>query len=118
MTEDESAIVRKAERLRLVGVCGITQVIEKNAKYSDAIRKVAQKMLVDYPNGIAPDQYADVLLWVRVQDKLTRVAAITPERREADDESPWADIRGYGMLGEEKDLDPDIGGLKAGSCEV
>lgn len=118
MTEDEKAIEAKAKRLRLVGVDGTKQVIAKNAKYSDAIRKVWDKMLADYPNGITPDQYGDLLLWVRVQDKLTRAAAMTPERREADDESPWADIRGYGMLGEEKDLDPKVDGLAPGEYEV
>jgi hypothetical protein len=118
MTEDEKAIALKANRLRFVGVQGTKQVINKNAKYSDAIRKVRDKMLADYPNGITPNQYGDVLLWVRVQDKLTRAAAMTPDRRAADDESPWADIRGYGMLGEEKDLDPDNEGFIAGEYEV
>lgn len=118
MSDDLKLRRRKADRLRLVGVRGTKQVIDKNEKYSDAIRKVHMKMLVDYPDGIRPDQYGDVLLWVRVQDKMTRVSAFTPERREADDESPWADIRGYGLLGEEKDLDPEEEGLAPGEYEV
>ena len=105
---------RKANRLRLIGILGTRHVIEKNDKYGDAIRKVAAKMVADFPDGVTPDQYPDLLLWVRCQDKLTRVASYTPERREADDESPWADIRGYGMLGEEKDLSDADNGIDPG----
>jgi len=115
---DMQQIEDKARRLRLIGVEGTKHVIIKNNKYGDAIRKVAAKMLADYPDGIRPDQYGDLLLWVRVQDKLTRVGSYTPERREADDESSWADIRGYGMLGEEKDLDPTEKGLPPGEHNV
>jgi hypothetical protein len=110
--------IRKANRLRLLGVAGTKQVIEKNDKYSDAIRKVWEKMLIDYPDGVHPSQYGDMLLYVRVQDKMTRVASHTPERRAKDDESPWSDIRGYGLLGEEKDLDEGDEGLDPGKYEV
>ena len=71
-----------------------------------------------YPEGIRPDQYSDLLLLVRVLDKLIRIATYTPERREADDESPWADVRGYGILGEEKDMDPEEEGLAPGEYKV
>jgi hypothetical protein len=115
---DQEAMEKKAQRLRLIGVRGTQHVISKNNKYGDAIRKVALKLRADYPDGIRPDQYEDLLLWVRTQDKLTRIASYTPERREADDESPWADVRGYGLLGEEKDLSPDVTGLPPGEYEV
>jgi hypothetical protein len=115
---DMKRIEAKAKRLRQIGVEGTKHVILKNNKYGDAIRKVAAKMRADYPDGVSPDQYEDMLLWVRCQDKLTRVGSYTPERREADDESPWSDIRGYGMLGEEKDLDPASEGLPPGKYDV
>lgn len=116
---DNDLLVKvKAKRLRLLGVKGTRQVIEKNSKYGDAIRKVAEKMRVDYPNGVNLDQYEDMLLWVRTQDKLSRIASYTPERRAADDESPWGDVRGYGLLGEEKDLPFDIDGIDPGAYEV
>ena len=115
---DQDLIARKARRLRFVGVRGTKQVIDKNNKYSDAIRKVALKMKADYPDGVQPNQYEDLLLWVRTQDKLTRIASYTPERREADDESPWSDVRGYGLLGEEKDLPEGEEGIDPGKYEV
>jgi len=118
MSPDELRVAAKAKRLRLIGLEGTKHVIMKNSKYGDAIRKVAAKMLADYPDGVRPDQYADLLLWVRVQDKLTRIGSYTPERREADEESPWSDVRGYGTLGQEKDLDPCIEGIEPGKYDV
>ena len=47
-----------------------------------------------YPDGIAPEQYDDVLAVVRIIDKLFRVA----NKRDAFSESPGRDISGYGML--------------------
>lgn len=102
---DDEKIALKADRLRKVGVEGTLHTIEKNRKYGDAVRKTTDILRALYPEGIRPDQYADLLLLVRVLDKLVRIATYTPERREVDDESPWADVRGYGILGEEKDMD-------------
>jgi len=118
MTKDDELIARKARRLRLVGLQGVTHTIEKNRKYGDAVRKTLGMLNELYPEGIRPDQYSDLLLLVRVMDKLIRIATYTPERREADDESPWADVRGYGILGEEKDLDPSAEGLQAGEYKI
>jgi len=110
MTDDEK-IERKANRLRKVGLDGTRHTINKNRKYGDAVRKTVDILYALYPEGIRPDQYSDLLLLVRVQDKMVRIASYTPERREKDDESPWADVRGYGILGEEKDMDPFEDGI-------
>jgi hypothetical protein len=117
MTDDE-LIARKADRLRMIGVLGTIQTIDKNRKYGDAVRKTLGILQELYPEGIRPDQYSDLLLLVRVLDKLIRIATYTPERREKDDESPWSDVRGYGTLGEEKDLDPEEPGLVPGEYTV
>ena len=111
---DDELIQRKANRLRYVGARGTTHTIIKNRKYGDAVRKTTEILKILYPEGIRPDQYSDLLLLVRVQDKMVRIASYTPERREQDDESPWGDVRGYGNLGEEKDLDPDEEGILPG----
>lgn len=113
MTDDE-IIARKANRIRRVGLDGVAHTIDKNRKYGDAVRKTLGILQELYPGGIRPDQYSDLLLLVRVLDKLIRIATYTPERRDADDESPWSDVRGYGILGEEKDLDPDDEGIGPG----
>ncbi len=112
--DDDELIEKKANRLRYVGLQGTIHTIVKNKKYGDAVRKTTELLKVLYPEGIRLDQYSDLLLLVRVQDKMVRLASYTPERRGQDDESPWADIRGYGILGEEKDLDPSVEGLLPG----
>lgn len=116
--KDEEKILKKADRLRLVGVTATKRTIDKNAKYGDAIRKVAAKLKVDYPDGVRPDQFEDMLLWVRTQDKLSRIASYTEQKRKDDPESPWADISGYGQLGEEKDLAPAEVGIPPGEYEL
>lgn len=118
MSNDREQIANKANRLRYVGKLATQRTIDKNAKYGDAIRKVAAKMRVDFPDGISIDQYDDMLLWVRAQDKLSRIAAYDPVRRQEDPESPWADISGYGQLGEEKDLPEKEVGLPPGEYEL
>ena len=115
---DRELIERKAKRLRLVGLEGARITIERNKKYGDAVRKTLGILEELYPDGIQPNQYSDLLLLVRVLDKLIRIASYTPDRRAADDESPWADVRGYGILGEEKDLDPKETGLEPGEYEI
>ena len=118
MTKDDELIGRKEKRLRYVGLEGVAHTMDKNRKYGDAVRKTLGMLNELYPEGIRPDQYSDLLLLVRVMDKLIRIATYTPERRAVDDESPWADVRGYGILGEEKDLDPNEKGLEPGEYNI
>jgi len=47
-----------------------------------------------YPNGVKPEQYVDLLVTVRIVDKLFRIA----NRKDALGENPWQDIAGYGIL--------------------
>jgi len=115
---DEELIAKKADRIRKVGLEGTKHTIEKNQKYGDAVRKTIGILGTLYPEGIRPDQYPDLLLLVRVLDKVVRISSYTPERRAEDDESPWADIRGYGILGEEKDLDALEEGIPPGKYEL
>jgi hypothetical protein len=48
-----------------------------------------------YPNGIRPDQYGDILLMVRILDKLSRIA----NKKKAFKENPFEDILGYSIRG-------------------
>jgi hypothetical protein len=117
MTNEEH-LVKKAKRLRKVGVGVTKNTIAKNRKYGDAARTVSDLVHVLYPDGIQPYQYDNALLLIRLLDKVVRVASYTPERLAADDESPWIDIAGYGLLGAELFLALEELGLDPGEYEV
>ena len=70
-------------------------VAEKNEAYGDSVRTSGLILRILYPVCVEPDQYRDMLLVVRVLDKLSRIA----HQCDAFDEDPWRDIAGYGLLG-------------------
>lgn len=115
---NEKHLVQKAKRLRRVGVDVTKNTIDKNRKYGDAARTVADLVAVLYPDGIQPCQYSNALLLIRLLDKVVRVSSYTPERLAADDESPWVDIAGYGLLGAELFLAMEELGLDPGEYEI
>jgi hypothetical protein len=73
-------------------------VDEKQAAYGDSFGRSGEVMRILYPQGITPEQMDDALAVVRVVDKLFRIAT----DRDALGESPWRDIAGYGLLGDEQ----------------
>lgn len=117
-TSEVDSITKKAKRLRKVGVFVTKNTIDKNRKYGDAARKVTALLYELYPDGISPDQYPNALLLIRLLDKVVRLASYTPESMAADDESPWIDVAGYGLLGGELFLPEKEEGLKPGEHEV
>jgi hypothetical protein len=117
MTNEEH-LSKKAKRLRHVGVEVTKNTIEKNKKYGDAVRTVCALLHLLYPDGIQPWQYANSLLLIRLLDKVVRIASYTPERLNADDETPWVDVAGYGLLGAELFLVLEELGLEPGEYEV
>ncbi len=72
---------------------------EKNASYGDSFHKCADYLRLLYPNGVAPEQYKDLLALVRDFDKSMRIA----NRKDAFSESPWIDKAGYALLGAMED---------------
>lgn len=72
-------------------------VADKNAKYGSAYRSSADFLKVLFPNGIPVDRYQEVLLMVRMFDKMQRLATGCG----GDTEDPWMDLAGYSMLGVE-----------------
>ena len=68
-------------------------VAQKNAQYGNSFARSGEFLRLLYPNGIAPEQYGDALLLVRVFDKQMRIA-------NGHHEDSWADIVGYGILGQ------------------
>ena len=67
----------------------------KQKAYGDSFGQSDKILKVLYPNGVAPEQYQDMLTLVRIIDKLFRVANC----KDAFDENPYMDITGYGLLG-------------------
>ena len=70
-------------------------VDEKNAIYGDSFAKAGDILRILYPNGVALDQYDDMLAVARILDKLFRIAT----NKAALGENPFSDIAGYGILG-------------------
>lgn len=60
----------------------------------DAVISVAKILGEMYPNGISVSQYFEACLMVRLLDKQIRIAK---GDKLAFEESPWADIVGYGL---------------------
>jgi hypothetical protein len=84
----DEAITRRAATLgELVAL--------KNREYGNSVERSAEILAILYPAGIEKQNYRDLLLVVRVIDKLSRIAT----SKDAFGESPWIDIAGYGILG-------------------
>ena len=70
-------------------------VAKKNKAYGDSAGTAGEMLKLLWPNGVPVEQYNDMLLLVRVWDKMKRIAT----DKTALGEDPWADITGYGLLG-------------------
>jgi len=78
-------------------------VEEKNKAYGSSFEESAKIIEILFPDGIKAENYKDLLLMVRIIDKLFRIS----NRKDAFDEDPWKDIAGYGLLGVFKDQKKD-----------
>ena len=70
-------------------------VDSKQAQYGDAIQASEEILRVLYPGGVPANKEGDMLLIVRIIDKLCRLTRGNGEGGE----DAWADIAGYGLLG-------------------
>ena len=70
-------------------------VDSKQAQYGDAVSASHKVMLELFPQGVPVDKLGDMLLIVRILDKLCRLTRGNGEGGE----DAWADIAGYGLLG-------------------
>jgi hypothetical protein len=94
-------------------------VIRKQLAYGNSAGRAAEIFKILYPSGIRPDQYTDVLLMVRIIDKLSRISQRKEDGQDLGGESPFRDITGYGLLGIVKDeVDPNWDPLKELEVEV
>lgn len=70
-------------------------VADKQQAYGDSFGKSRHVLEVLFPDGVKPDQYRDLLCITRIIDKLFRLAT----KPDYNQESPYLDIMGYGLLG-------------------
>ena len=70
-------------------------VDSKQVQYGDAVGASHKVMLELFPQGVPVDKLGDMLLIVRIIDKLCRLTRGNGEGCE----DAWADIAGYGLLG-------------------
>ena len=70
-------------------------VDRKQAQYGDAVSASHKVMLELFPQGVPVEKLGDMLLIVRIIDKLCRLTRGNGEGGE----DAWADIAGYGLLG-------------------
>ena len=73
----------------------------KASAYGSSTTTATEIVKLLYPNGVKTDQLHDMLLIVRVADKLCRIA----NKKDAFGENPWLDVAGYGMIGSNDDTD-------------
>ena len=66
---------------------------EKQRNYGDSFHRCPDVLAVLYPHGIPVNQYANVLYFARMLDKMFRLAHGQP-----DSEDPLQDIAGYALL--------------------
>lgn len=72
-------------------------VLLKNIAYGNAINDTEGFLKLLFPNGISVEKYYHMGLLIRIWDKLKRIAT----KEDAFGESPYMDIAGYAILGEQ-----------------
>lgn len=66
----------------------------KREAYGDSVSRARAILAILYPDGVRPEALGDMLLVVRVLDKVSRIAT----EPDALGEDPWMDIAGYALL--------------------
>ena|SRR5882762_8748937 len=67
-------------------------VTAKNKAYGDSFARSGEVLKIMYPNGVKPEQYADLLCLTRILDKMFRIA-------NGQLEDSYEDLGGYSILG-------------------
>ncbi len=78
-------------------------VESKQRQYGDSVGKTGAILKALYPKGIFPEQFEDLLLIVRMLDKIARLANRGADGKDKGGESPYSDLAGYSLLGLRKD---------------
>ncbi len=78
-------------------------VDRKQLQYGNSVGKTGDILEALYPSGVRVDQYGDLLLIVRMLDKLCRIANRSEDGQDKGGESPYSDLAGYSLIGLRKD---------------
>ncbi len=71
---------------------------EKRKAYGDNLSNAGKFLKILYPDGIPSDAYSEVLVMVRVLDKMVRLANKHRDNTGWEDqENPWIDVAGYAI---------------------
>lgn len=84
------------DTLRILGIQLGEMLADKNERYGSAFMRVPEMLKLYFPDGIRPDQYGDVAMFIWIFEKKARIAAC-PVRGDVED--PYIDIAGFGVLG-------------------
>jgi len=74
---------------------------EKRKQYGSTDQLASAMLKLAYPNGITPEKYNDVLVFIKITEKLIRISSSDIEEQSKSD--AYGDIIGYGLLGLHKD---------------
>ena len=74
-------------------------VVKKNRSYGDSVNFSVTFFKTLFPKGIPLEQYRNVLILVRIMDKISRIVT-DPD---AFNEDSWKDLIGYSIRGAVKD---------------
>lgn len=84
-------------------------LVESKAKaYGNSTDKSGAILATLYPDGVKPFQYSDMLLMVRIIDKLGRISQRKEDGKDLGGESPYQDLAGYSLLGWKKDREMEV----------
>lgn len=84
----------KLSKFEKIGLEVGTLVTGKNDKYGDSYNKVEAHLLIEWPDGIPPEDYGKLLYYIRQCDKHSRYIRALP----GDREDPVLDSCGYSLL--------------------
>ena len=112
MAGEQQLVVGRIEFERIGSDIG-RLVAEKNAAYGDSFGKSAAFLKLLYPDGVKPEQYADMLALVRMFDKQMRIATA----KDALGENHYRDLAGYSLLGMALDRKEKTGGQETSQEE-
>ncbi len=101
--KEETHEHKKAGDFQVLGMSVGQLVDSKQKQYGRSVQKSGKILETLFPNGIRPHQYDDMLLIVRMLDKLSRLAQRGEDGKDLGGESPYRDLAGYSLLGLHKD---------------
>lgn len=90
-------------KFKVLGTSVGELVDSKQKQYGNSVGRSGEILKALFPNGVQIHQYDDMLLIVRMLDKMSRLAQRGADGKDLGGESPFRDLAGYSLLGLDKD---------------